>query len=609
MKNRRFDIRLIIALTLFAAAAGAVAPWAYAGGPLLVRNGQPVRWASREIRGGQLNSQTVDAQGRVLYRVDSGRLGPFSNARAVALVDHIFQLYTDIPTATIEFVNAGFIRDPDSGQTVDVTGANFGKFIRSSAGTFQNPIIFDHDGSILGDGGVLGQFGFVQFDAGSNSILEGYVILNGATVNSIGGEIPFQGVFTHEFGHFAGPLDHSQVNGNVASFGEGVTLPPGFSRIEAFDLYMPFTETLYPFLFPGSNAGDALAGSMLRREGFGNSGFFTATLDLDTMNALSNLYATNDYHSSRGSIEGRVVIRTNDGDIPVTGINIVARRINRGQYPPAPGTLAFPGNQVLLGLDDVPLVPPDQDATDSLATASSAVTGMEFGPGAYRIDGLPPGEYLLEIQQINPRALRSRGSGIGPREPQFTLPIEEFYSGPRESGDATTDTPSDFFPVLVTAGSVASGIDIILNFSTSAPSAVPEKEPNDKKPKAQKLTLPVEVTAAASPTDKAVLKLRLSNGMIDPVEDLYRFTVEREGTYFIILQSTSGAGDLDLYLFNSSVGKKKASVEDGSLEDASTSPGSTEVVAVQLFPGTYTIGVSAFSGVSQGYKLRVDNPR
>jgi hypothetical protein len=425
----------------------------------------------------------------------------------------------------------------------------------------------------------------------------------------VGGEIPFQGVFTHEFGHFAGPLDHSQVNGNVAAFGEGVTLPEGFTRTQAFDLYMPFTETLYPFLFPGASSVDALAGSMLRRQGFGNSGFFTATLDLDTMNALSNLYPTDEYRSTRGSIEGRVVIRTNEGEIPVSGINVVARRISRGPYPPALGTLAFPGNDVLLGLDQVPLLPPDQDATDSLATAASAVTGMEFGPGAYRIDGLPPGEYLLEIQQINPRALRSRGSGIGPREPQFTLPIEEFYSGPRETGDAS-DAPSDFFPVLVTAGSVASGMDIVLNFSSATtPAAVAESEPNDKKKKEQRLTLPVEVTASASPTDTSILKLTLGDGSVDRVEDLYRFTVAREGIYVVILQGTSGSGDLDLYLFNSLVGKKKASVEDSSLEDASTTPDSTEVVAVHLFPGNYTIGVSAFSGGVQGYKLRVDNPR
>ena len=48
---------------------------------------------------------------------------------------------------------------------------------------------------------------------------------------------------------------------------------------------------------------------------------------MDTTNALSNLYPSADYHATRGAIEGRVLIRTAAGDIPVTGINVVARRI------------------------------------------------------------------------------------------------------------------------------------------------------------------------------------------------------------------------------------------------------------------------------------------
>src|SRR5690242_9510674 len=80
----------------------------YAGEPLFVAtNGKPVRWPAREVKGGPLNLQTVDPQGRVIYRVDSGPLGPLSNSDAVKLVDRIFKLYTDIPTSTIEFVNGG----------------------------------------------------------------------------------------------------------------------------------------------------------------------------------------------------------------------------------------------------------------------------------------------------------------------------------------------------------------------------------------------------------------------------------------------------------------------------------------------------------------------
>ena len=67
--------------------------------------------------GGPLNTQTVDNQGRVLYRVDSGPLGPLSNEEATALADRIFRQYTDIPTASIEYVNAGRILNPSTGES------------------------------------------------------------------------------------------------------------------------------------------------------------------------------------------------------------------------------------------------------------------------------------------------------------------------------------------------------------------------------------------------------------------------------------------------------------------------------------------------------------
>jgi hypothetical protein len=176
-----------------------VCSWAYAGGPLLVFDGHAIRWSRVEVRGGTLNSQTVDQSGRVLYRVDSGPLGPLNNARASAFVDRIFKLYTDIPTADIEFLNGGRILDPTTGNPVDVDGTNVGKFLSETTPTFQNPIIFDSDGSITGKGGVLGFFGFLQVDDPSSpsELREAFVVLNGAplTKGSLS-TTSFLGVFT-----------------------------------------------------------------------------------------------------------------------------------------------------------------------------------------------------------------------------------------------------------------------------------------------------------------------------------------------------------------------------------------------------------------------------
>ncbi len=599
-------LRLMLALAVVFAAFAIVAPRARAGGPLFVADGKPTKWPRTLVQGGPLNLKTVDESGHVLYRVDSGPLGTLSNTRAVGLVDRIFRLYSEIPTANIDFVNAGPILDPATGAPIDVDGTNFGR-IRSSR-SFQNAIIFDSDGSITGGGGVLGFFSFVQLDQPTNTLREGMVALNGAAISTLG-EVPFLGVFTHEFGHFAGPLDHAQVNGLIASDRTGETLPPGFTQAQAFDLYAPFTETLYPFLFnpPG--------GSIFLSSGsFRSSGFWIASLDLDTRNALSNLYPEPGYRatdpgSPNGAIEGRVLIRTSSGDFPISGVNVVARRISRGAYPPPPGAQAFPGfpgTQIQVDSDGVPNTPPDQDVTDPLATSSSAVTGLEFGQGAYHIDGLPPGQYSIEVQQINSRAVG--GSGIGPLDVQLPIPVPEFYSGPRESGDSS-DTPGDVQPIVVTAGSVNSGIDIILNgFSSSTVTLADEREPNDKTKKAQRLDPPVEISGTAAFNDPSVLRLTgLPGGDSDQIEDVYKFTLTAPKVVYILLRPVGGtaSSDLDLYLFDSTLGKKRVAFDSSTVLAFSAGDTATEVIGVTLAPGDYFIGVSAFDGTSVGYKLAV----
>ena len=588
--NKRWNLPVLVA----AASIAVVGSLAYAGGPLVVINNQAVRWPHSEVRGGPLDTQTVDPSGRVLYRVDSGPLGTLTHDQAAALVDRIFNLYSNIPTADIEFANAGPILDPSTGNPVDVTGANAGKFISSRNPTFQNPIVFDSDGSITGGGGVLGFFGFLQLDQDSNSLHEGFVVLNGSVLSGAArlSTTSFLGVFTHEFGHFAGPLDHEQINGNIAASDAGSIVPPGFSNVQAFDLYAPFTETLFPFLFDAPKLSEL--GSQ-----FADSGFFVATLDMDTQNALSNLYPTPGYLGLQGSIEGRVLLKVGDSEIPISGINVVARRIDQGAFPPPLGTAAFL-TPPMIDANGVPEGPTVQPATDSLATVSSAVTGLDFGQGTYRIQGLPPGQYLAEIQQINPFAVK--GSGIGPLSTQFPLPVqEEFFNGAGNSSNSV----SVFVPVTVSAGQVTNNIDFVINgFSSAMPVLVSEQEPNEKTKKAQKLTIPVEVSAAASSSDGALLRMSLPDGTSDPIEDLYKFTVDQSRTVLIVLEPTSGSGDLDLYLFTSDVSKKKSSLDDRNLLSFSAGPTANELIGVQLDPGTYIIGVSAFSG-SLNYKLRI----
>ncbi|PYP88596.1 MAG: hypothetical protein DMF61_05260 [Blastocatellia bacterium AA13] len=585
-RNKKL-IRILPLIALFALAVSGIvlSPSARAGGPLIVNNGTPIRWPRGLTQGGPLNSQTVNASGTVLYHVDSGPLGTLSNSEATALVDRIFGLYSSIPTANIRFSNAGPIIDPDSRQPVDVNSSNFGKFTSSTRPTFQNPIVFDSDGSITGGGGVLGFFGPLQLDGINNFQVEGFVVLNGAFVAQLG-KIPFLGVFTHEFGHFAGPLDHSQINGNIAANSASASLPPGFNSGQIFDLYAPFTETVYPFIF------NAPVGSQLRNS-FKDSGAFIASLDMDTKNALSSLYPApgffaSDPGSPNGAIEGRVVVRTSTGDIPVNGIDVIARRISKGAYPPAPGTVSFPNNQVPLDADGVPLPPPAQDATDSLATASSAVTGVQFGPGRYRLDGLPPGDYMVEVVQINPNA--TGGSGIGPLDTQVPLIVKEQTLG----------------SVTVNAGQMAGGTDIVLaGFSNAPLVAVSEREPNEKAAKAQSLAIPAEVTGSGTDQDAAKLRVIFPGGQgVGLLNDLYTFTLTAPKTVFLSLDPISGSGDMDLYIFSDAFPGKKIPLGDASMMGFGATESASEQVAVQLPAGNYFIGVSIFAG-SFNYRLRV----
>jgi hypothetical protein len=484
--------------------------------------------------------------------------------------------------------------DPTTGQPVDVNGTNFGKYI-GNTGTFQNPIIFDSDGSITNDPTVLGFFSFLTFDTNANTLQEAFVVLNGQplTRHSIT-TTSFLGVFTHEFGHFVGPLDHEQINGNIASDGRGSVLPAGFSRAQAYDLYAPFTETLFPFLF------DAPPGSQLAAQ-FEDSGFFVASLDMDTINAVSDLYPTPDYQAKTGSIQGQVMVQAGSAQIPVTGINIVARRIDQGAYPPAPTVSAFSGAPIIDSAG-VPQAPQAQSATDSLATVSSAVTGLQFGNGTYRIQGLPPGNYLLCMQQINPDA--TQGSSIGPLTTQASLPVvEEFFDGPNTSSNSVTA----FTPVTVTAGQVTTGINFMVNGLSTAPlSPVSADGNNNRKKSAQGIPLGSEVTGTVSDSDAGQLKVDFGGGTLEIASNLYKFTVTTPGIFFITLDGTSGTpgADIDLFLWNNGVNKKRSSPSDPNLVAGSFGPTADEMVAVQLNPGTYIIGVASAQG-TETYKLRL----
>ena len=618
MKNKS-----VIRIALLGAALGtvitSVASFVYAGGPLFTlvgSNGQlvPVVWPQPgnqgasllPVNGGPSNLPDVLANGQVVYRVDSGNLGPLDNTQAVAIVDHIFGQYNSIPTSTIQTMDGGPIIDPNTGEAVDITEQNAG-LVLGATPSGNNPIIFDSKGNIIGDDLILGEFGLLNI-SNSGFQTEGFVMLNGKSLTKdIVSTTSFIGVFQHEFGHFVGPLDHEQINGII---GDATLLEAGFEDpAAAFDLFAPFTETLYPFIYPAAN------GSQLANQGYVDSGYFIATLDMDSQNAVSNLYPTQGYLSSTGSIAGQVFIPFTSGsgssNVALQGINVIARQMPTGAvYPPPPSAVAFPTAPTVDSFG-IPSAPPFQVSTAPLSIVSSAVTGAQYGTGSYQISGLPPGQYLVEIQDLNPSALL--GSSIGQlaqtASNQLFFPeIEEFYNG-----SVTSALSSTYLPVTVTAGQTTPGINLFINELSTTLQSVSQTGGNDTKAAAQHVSLPAEITGSISSTDPFQLQMNFGGGDLEPIQNLYAITVSGTQNVFFTLDGADGPGanfesvnDIDLFVWDSGVNKKHTSTSDPHLVGFSAGPTPHEAIGqVQLSPGTYYIGVACATGSQPAYKLRV----
>jgi hypothetical protein len=226
---------------------------------------------------------------------------------------------------------------------------------------------------------------------------------------------------------------------------------------------------------------------------------------------------------------------------------------------------------------------------------------MNFGRGSYRIEGLPPGFYMVQLQMINPSAVG--GSRIGPLAFQLTLPVrEEYYDG-----RTTSNVVTDFRPVLVLPALVSRGIDLEVNgLDSSAPSMIDELASHSSAATAQPLgELPVQIKGRAAVGDPSGLSVRFSPTSSQPVHDIYTFTVT-PGVYWISLEPASreaeASGDLDLFLFFSNAG---AVVPLAQVPRFSVTPTSHELIGVRFgAAGTFLIGVSAFEG-NVKYKLRV----
>lgn len=339
----------------------------------------------------------------ITFNPDQGNLGPVTGAEAIALVAQAFQAWEDIPTSTLTYTEGAQL-------PVDVDITNFVPYLDAAAPDGLSAVVFDDTGEIFnllyGSGsGILGFAGPEFGDTVNCTILEGLSFLNGPSFTNGTAALD---VMVHEFGHWTN-FAHTVINGQIylGSVGGDNTGPTPFDTFGAPP--NPFTdviETMYPFYY--------------------GPGIGTQTLEADDIAIASRMYPEPDYAATTGEISGSILF----GSQKVTGVNVIARNVED------------PFNDAVSAISS--------DFTDSTDQNDPNV-------GVYRITGLTPGAaYGVYIDEV-----LAGGFSTALASP---LPgPEELYNGTLESGDASTDDPSDYVPVAVAAGIPTTGIDILIN--------------------------------------------------------------------------------------------------------------------------------------------------
>jgi hypothetical protein len=393
----------LLLLALLWMASGGMRPL-HAGGPLAV--GSPVFG----IDGAPFR---WDVTNPIPYRTDGGMLGPLTNEQAVARVNSMFAVWEAVPAAAISYTHAGSLLPTTGFSDGDVSTLD--EYDAVSESCFQgeqNPVSFDADGSIFEDlfgpgTSVLGIAGACLLTSqgrigGGDVLMNGAPLLNGDVVSALAiSDDSYDAAIIHEIGHFSG-LDHAQINLNFS--------PP------APPADQDGVPTMFPFLL----------------------GEFQKSLSPDDISWIASLYPKQpEFDGAFGRISGRIFMP--NGSTHVPGVNVIARRLEMGV--------------------------PSRSFAISVISGFLFHGGDVFGSHNPDLEGfyefaLPAGQYTVEVEKIHSGFVG--GSGIGPFPVPLPLPGDtpEFWSGESESHD---DDPSHFTPIVVTAGSHVTNINIILN--------------------------------------------------------------------------------------------------------------------------------------------------
>ena len=166
------------------------------------------------------------------------------------------------------------------------------------------------------------------------------------------------------------------------------------------------------------------------------SGNPMTSLELDDWVSLSMLYPTPEFSAQFGSVEGEVVNGI-DGK-PVRGNFVVVLSLPQGE--------------------------PYRSLIDAYHRAEISIGVFTDQKGKFRIQGIPPGQYILGLQPMDDIPVGTNRNAFNTLVSRFAdtdFIWDEFYNGPRES--ASEQDPFDYEPVTVTPGGTTQGIRLVTN--------------------------------------------------------------------------------------------------------------------------------------------------
>ncbi|GEM_PF-1740405 len=307
--------------------------------------------------------------------IDAGPLGLLTNTQARELVMALMGVWGEVADSSVAFatptllpidIDASNVRDylDDSVCADNVPARN------PSMRAGESPIIFDNDGSIIdllaGEGAskkIAGKAAYRCF-AGTldnpTAATQAFAVFNGRFFDGDNTEVEdlsinaLAGVMLHELGHFLG-LHHSMVNESIFADIMTGARPLADSR---------FIPVMYPLVFRDSTA--------------------STVLKPDDIAAISALYPTPDAALRLGSASGVIEDANRQG---VRGANVVARRTDD---PLCEAVSTISGRFCTPLLDE-------HLQMNMLGTQCRA---PDLTRGAYRVEGLLPGTYTIEVSEI-----------------------------------------------------------------------------------------------------------------------------------------------------------------------------------------------------------------